>query len=369
MLGMFTETGPCEVVQLEDGTYGTQPRLWGWDRSSNMLFIDQPTQTGFSYDQLVDGSLNLVDDEYIRHPRPVPNGMPAWAFLNGTFSTGHAYSTQNTSMIAASASWHFLQGFLSAFPQYNPGKHPRSNITEATGINLFAESYGGIYAAAFAEFYEMQNKKRLATELPRNSTLEIKLTSVGIINGMVDLDIQAPWFVKFAHENSYGIQAVDRTTALNALSDFSGPCRKHIETCRQGMRNTDPSGEGDEEVTNKQCFVAQLACLDLLQVALSSGRSPYDIRAAHPFSYPSRAFLEYLNTGSVQQSIGARVNFTLNNLAVWEAFARSKCSRGNLQLCGMLTKLAGDEVRGTYLDSLAELADNGVRVALIYGDA
>ena len=44
MIGMFAENGPCEVVQMPDGSYGTQARMWGWDRSSNVLFIDQPAQ-------------------------------------------------------------------------------------------------------------------------------------------------------------------------------------------------------------------------------------------------------------------------------------------------------------------------------------
>jgi hypothetical protein len=50
LIGFFQENGPCEVVQLADGSYGTIPRLWGWDRSSNMIYIDQPVQTGLSYD-------------------------------------------------------------------------------------------------------------------------------------------------------------------------------------------------------------------------------------------------------------------------------------------------------------------------------
>jgi hypothetical protein len=40
MVGLFEEIGPCEMVQLPSGSYSTQPRLWGWDRSSNLLFID-----------------------------------------------------------------------------------------------------------------------------------------------------------------------------------------------------------------------------------------------------------------------------------------------------------------------------------------
>jgi hypothetical protein len=44
LIGMFAENGPCEVIQMADGSYGTKARMWGWDRSSNILFIDQPTQ-------------------------------------------------------------------------------------------------------------------------------------------------------------------------------------------------------------------------------------------------------------------------------------------------------------------------------------
>jgi hypothetical protein len=40
MFGFFTESGPCEVV--ENGNHlETVARLWGWDRASNMLFVDQ----------------------------------------------------------------------------------------------------------------------------------------------------------------------------------------------------------------------------------------------------------------------------------------------------------------------------------------
>lgn len=52
MIGLFQEMGPCEVISLADGSFGTQSRLWGWDRSSNMLFVDQPVQVGFSFDKL-----------------------------------------------------------------------------------------------------------------------------------------------------------------------------------------------------------------------------------------------------------------------------------------------------------------------------
>ncbi|KAF2261604.1 alpha/beta-hydrolase [Lojkania enalia] len=354
MIGLFREAGPCEVVQLQDGSYGTQASMWGWDRSSNLLFIDQPTQTGFSYDEVVNASVNIVNGAK-SDPAPLSPGSAPWATLNGTFSSGDAVNTQNTSRIAASASWHFLQGFLAAFPQYNPGKHPNSTETEPAGVNLFAESYGGQYGPTFAEFFETQNARRLSGDLPRNSTLEIKLASLGIINGLVDELIQAPSFPMFAYNNTYGIRVIDQTTQLNALSDFNAPggCKELINQCRDKMKTEDPLGEGDDPDTNEACFNALRSCNSLFIGLLDgSGRNVYDIRVHNPSSFPSYAYLEYLNTDSVLRSIGAIVNFTESSLDVWGQFAQT-----------------GDEIRGTQLESLANLLDLGVRIALIYGDA
>jgi hypothetical protein len=41
LFGFFTETGPCEIVEKGLGQYETVVREWGWDRASNLLFIDQ----------------------------------------------------------------------------------------------------------------------------------------------------------------------------------------------------------------------------------------------------------------------------------------------------------------------------------------
>lgn len=41
MIGLFNENGPCEVVQSAQGKFATKARDWGWDRGSNILYIDQ----------------------------------------------------------------------------------------------------------------------------------------------------------------------------------------------------------------------------------------------------------------------------------------------------------------------------------------
>ncbi|OCL12207.1 alpha/beta-hydrolase, partial [Glonium stellatum] len=343
MIGLFQESGPCEVVQLSDGGYGTQSRMWGWDRSSNILYIDQPAQVGFSYDVLINKSQNLYSDTYLA-PTAAPSTQPAYTFLNGTFSSGNQLHTANTSMIAANAAWHFLQGFLSAFPQYNPGTRPNSTTTLPTGVNLFAESYGGQYGPAFANLFEQQNAKRLTGAISRNSTLEIKLTAVGILNGLIDELVQTPFYPRFANNNTYGIKAIDDVAMLNALNDFqaSGGCEEAINACRSSMNSNDPEGEGDEYTTNELCASAEQICGGIEVLYSASGRSFYDIRVTTPTSFPSPAYLEYLNSAPFQQSIGAPLNYTESNDMIFYLFQKT---------------------------SLAHLLTLGVRVALLYGDA
>jgi hypothetical protein len=288
-----------------------------------MLFIDQPTQVGLSYDELVNATLNTLGEKIVSPPQYV---FPAFANPNGTFPTGRQYSTQNTSMIAASASWHFLQGFLSAFPQYNPGTDPSRTGTEASGINLFAESYGGIYGPVFADYFDGQNEKRLTGAIPYNSTLDIRVASLGIVNGMVDEEIQAPWWPKFAYDNSYGIRLIDQTTELNLLSAFNdvSGCRELIQTCRASAAANDPFGEGDEVATNAVCAFAAIQCNDILEAVLLSGTSPYDIRSKRSHRAMPQGYMEYLNTAAVQKSIGTPLNYTMANRGVQRSFLKSK---------------------------------------------
>ena len=353
LIGLFQETGPCEVVQVADGSYGTQSRLWGFDRSSNVLFIDQPTQVGFSYDVLTNFSLGLTNNSF-NAPGPVPPGTPAFAWLNGTFGSQTSSGTANTTEIAAHAIWHFLQGWLSAFPQYNPGKRPNSTTTEPTGVNLFTESYGGLYGPVFASTWEDLNGLRQNGTFSMSRTIEISLASLGIINGYIDTKIQTPYYPKFANNNTYGIEAIDTTTMYNTLAQFRAPggCSDLIAECRAAFMIQDPASDGDMDNVNSVCRSAVLACDEIENIINPSGLDVYDIRQDDPSPFPSEAYLEYLNSGQVMQAIGAPVNFTESSNAAFDAFVST-----------------GDQVRGGQLNELAALLEKNVRVALIYGDA
>jgi carboxypeptidase C (cathepsin A) len=333
MVGLFEEVGPCEVVQLPpDGSYSTQPRLWGWDRSSNLLFIDQPTQTGFSYDDRVNASIDLGKDypfmlESRTNPQAPLSGTPAWRVMNGTFSSGRKINTQDTTAIAARACWHFLQGFLSTFPQYNPGTRPNRITVEPAGVNLFVESYGGMYGPTFADFFEEQNDRRTNGSLPV-STLEVQLESVGIINGAMDLLTELVSIANFTRNNNYGITAIDLLTYQNAMSAFNSDtgCRGMIKGCHDRMQHFDPEGSGLDEKTNTLCAAALDACQGAATVLYrQANKNPYDIRVG-PEVGLSAAYQEYLNTAHVMQAIGAQVNYTQSSVAVLQAFSEGESS-------------------------------------------
>lgn len=339
---------------MADGSYGTQTRLWGWDRSSNVLYIDQPVQVGLSYDTATNSSLDLMQGLFTTPPTASGGSGPAFTYLNGTFSSQDGSATTNTSQIAAQAVWHFLQTFLPTFPEYNPGVQPNDSTTYPSGVNLFTESYGGEYGPIFADYFEAQNDLLHAGKLPVQTTLEIKLASLGIMNGLVDWRIQVPYYAKFASNNTYGIKAIDSTTATNALAALQVPggCIDQIDQCRDLMDAQDALGEGDIDVVNMRCASAFKSCAQAQNLLSASSRNVYDIRQNDPSPFPSSAYVEYLNTAQVQEAIGTSINFTQNTAAVATSFYST-----------------GDPIRGTQLPDLGRLLARGIRVALLYGDA
>lgn len=358
MVGLFQEVGPCEVVELTEDQLGTQARIWGWDRSSNLLFIDQPDQVGFSYDAVTNASLNLLSGDISYPPTDVPNGQLPYSFLNGSFGSGNQASTANTSNVAAQATWHMLQAFLGAFPQYNSGNRTtdvNAARTAPIGINLFAESYGGHYGPAFASFWESQNQLRRIGSIPSNSTVEIHLASLGIIQGCVDDLVQGEYYPRFASNNTYGIQAISLAGSITAAGEYvsANGCQQLLESCRAAALMLDPNNYGDSQAVNDKCKQAQSDCQDHVVFGpySASGRSIYDITQSDLNPFPKSTYLEYLNMLSVQKAIGSPVNYTETSAPVVNAFQST-----------------GDYAKGNQISALASLLNSGIRVALIYGD-
>lgn len=349
MFGFFNENGPCEVVDaFGNDNYQTVAREWGWDRASNMLFIDQPNQVGFSYDTPTNGSLDLLTNEVYVPAESRPNSRPADMFLNGTFSSRDANNTANTTETAAFAIYHMLQGFLGAFPQYNPPDNG------SLGVNLFAESYGGKYGPVFASKWQEMNTVRMNGTGANSTTVDIHLSSLGIINGCIDDLVQAPYYPIMATKNPYGLVAINsiRAQAANASFYTSGGCQDLIHQCRSAVEANDTSNSGSVPAVNYICSQAYEFCTENVMLPYSdAGRSVYDIAALLPDSFPPSRYLSYVNSAEFQSALGATTNYTETSSTVASAFAST-----------------GDYERESLIPKLASLLNDGIRVALIYGD-
>ena len=241
-----------------------------------------------------------------------------------------------------------LQGFLGAFPQYSP-----ENST-SMGIHLFAESYGGKYGPAFATIWEQQNLRRSNGTISKNGTIDIKLASLGIVNGCVDDLIQAPYYPIMAVNNTYGLTAINPTRAKLANASFyaSGGCQDLITQCRTAVVAHDPNNEGDVSLVNDICAAAYSSCTtNVMEPYYDAGRSVYDISHYLPDPFPSQDYLQYLNTPEFQAAIGSPLNYTQTNFQVVHAFTST-----------------GDYERQALVPNIAELLNSGIRVGLMYGD-
>lgn len=365
MFGLFAENGPCQVVEKGANRLETAAREWGWDRASNMLFVDQPNHVGFSYDTPTNGSLDLTTG-MVSPNIQLPDNLPPSLFLNGTFSSNNIQNTANTTQNAAMAVYHLLQGFLSTFPEYVLDKY------SPLGVNLFTESYGGHYGPVFADTWQKENDKLSKRAMPLSKrqddanniqsrppkggsgNREIKLTSLGIMNGCIDDLVQGSRYVEMAINNTYGIKLIDQATADAITSGFNAPdtgCKDLILACRQAQAALDPLDQGADETVNQVCAYASLTCQQLLGSVLASGANAYDIAHMGPDAFPDYHYLEYLNSRRVQEAIGSVVNYTDISPVVYQAFFQT-----------------GDRARGGLIAKLASLLQRGVRIGLVYGD-
>ena len=127
MMGLLLEVGPSRINKARKIEYNQ----FSWNNNASVLFIDQPTGTGFSY------------------------------------GTGRVNST----MSAAQDVYALLTLFFRQFPQY--GKQD---------LHIFGESYGGHFIPAIsAEILSHQNRN-------------INLRSIAIGNGMTDEYTQYKYF-------------------------------------------------------------------------------------------------------------------------------------------------------------------------------
>jgi len=157
-------------------------------------------------------------------------------------------------------------------------------------------------------------------------------------------------------QHTSGIKAINETVFNDLTHAFEKPggCKEKTIKCREKLLITDPNDWGDMEEAKKVCEDTHDYC-DLHSptgVYLNiSNRGWYDI--AHPKAdpFPEPYLRGYLSQGWVQAALGVPVNYSAQSMVVNEAFQSTN-----------------DIMRGGYLEEIADLLDNGLKVTLMYGD-
>jgi len=168
-LAIFFENGP---FQIDASTLQPIPNPYGWNKNANLLYVDQPAGTGFSY--------------------------------------ANSYYIKNETMVAQEM-YTFLQGFLNRYPQYR-------NLP----FYITGESFAGHYIPATAAHILVQN------ENPKNAKINLKAIAIG--DGLVDPIATAESWGPYAYDNGL-ISSSD----LGQVNQALAVCKQDIQQKNYGQ--------------------------------------------------------------------------------------------------------------------------------------
>ena len=311
-----------------------------------MLYLDQPTQVGLSYDVLQNITNNLLTEEVtiLNSTSPVPEQNQT--FLVGTYPSQNVNSTARGSQNGARALWHFAQVWFQEFPGYHPND---------SRISIATESYGGRYGPSYSAFFEEQNQKiENGTWTDVGEMYVIHFDTLLIVNGCIDRQVQWPSYAHIATNNTYGIRAYNESVYESVVDAYTRPggCREQIDNCRNLSLSFDPTNQGVNASVNRVCQAAETFCsAEISDPYFEAGRNYYDFATLDPDPFPPPFYQGFLNQPHVQQALGVPLNWTQSSGPVARAF------RG-----------IGDYPRPGWLEDLTFLLDNEIKVALMYGD-
>ncbi|KIM82781.1 hypothetical protein PILCRDRAFT_784713 [Piloderma croceum F 1598] len=260
MIGhIYSENGPCTV-----NADGKSTSLNPWNNISNMIYIDQPVGTGFSY------GTELVNSTGA-------SGPPVWTTLQLLFESG------------------LFDKYLSR------------------ELNLASESYGGHYAPNFVTYFDEQN-----TKIDQGTVKgeKIVISTLLINNGWFDPLIQNQAYVDFA-TNAPGYGQLQNDSVIKQLNNaFYGKngCKDQEGACYAAGTGTS---------SNKVCRAADNYCGEYIFNPAVGDRDSYDLRQNASALFPPEYYTKYLADPSVLKKIGATSRYSECSDSVGANFAKT----------------------------------------------
>eukprot|EP00754_Rhynchopus_humris_P039951 Rhum_TRINITY_DN23025_c0_g1::Rhum_TRINITY_DN23025_c0_g1_i1::g.176870::m.176870 len=174
-LALFEENGPCKV---NNDSSGTTPNPYGWNNNATLLYVDQPTGTGFSYGWARDTSSQIG----------VANDM-----------------------------YDFLQLFFKQHPEY-----------QARKFFVYGESYGGHFVPAVTHKILLENENLKA------GNVKINLHGTSIGNGLVDPLHQYSHYPDMAASDNGHTPALGKAE-VDLMRAAVPSCLAGIKACYDGI--------------------------------------------------------------------------------------------------------------------------------------
>ncbi|KAG1740415.1 Alpha/Beta hydrolase protein [Suillus paluster] len=247
MMGMFQENGPCSVNADHNST---TLNPYSWNNISNMIYIDQPIGTGFSY------------------------------------GTDLVYTTEE----AAPFVWTAFQVLFESqlFSKYSSREFIFST-----------EGFGGHYAPSFVTYFEEKNALIASGAI---HAVPIVVSALMINNGWIDPLIHSISYLTFAtYAPGYGQLQPD-----DVLKNMSDSLYRHDGCIAQEKACY---AAGNSTSSNKICADADQYCIDYLFAPAVNGYDTHDLRQNSSSLFPHEYYVDYLREKDVMKKIGAQVTY------------------------------------------------------------
>lgn len=239
MIGMLVENGPY-TVDPHNLSLSLNPH--SWNTRANLIFLDQPVNTGFSYTDDEDDAGPLTERE-----------------------------------IAANL-FEFMQQFLAENPQF---KH--------APFFIVGESYAGHYVPSLAAHIVRANAEQREGDAP------LSLRGIAIGNGLVDARSQYSSYSSFAFD--HGMVSPQQHQSMRAM--LPG-CLALIERCSQNStKGWHACLTAHVACTYAEILPAAYSGRNPYDVRLSCDDS-------HPLCYDFKHVEKFLNQAEVREALGVR---------------------------------------------------------------